>query len=177
MKMDSTEPIPRAVFLDFVNENEDGRWIDGAAAARELGLHLAAEELVHGWLTFEEQRSEEDEGDDSTETHIVTDRRYLIVSVAKRSTLRLASAENGLIEVQSVPIGRLRSVCTDARHTIIAGAPDDAVSGELKLDFAGPVFHSPFGNDNRDELSFHQHSGWPSQEVQAFMAALATVRK
>gem|GEM_PF-4389205 len=171
MTTKSIAPMTKADFLELVTKNQGGTWVAGPEVARELGLHLSEEELVHGWLVYEEKCGH-DKQVLHRESHVVTDRHYLITSFSQRDERLSYGGHKRTVAVESAPIGRLRAVSTNE----FLNDDNGPVGGGFTLHFAGPVFSGSYGG-SRDDLYFAKDRDWPSPEVQAFLSAIATVRR
>ncbi|MCK5806604.1 MAG: hypothetical protein KAI66_27490 [Lentisphaeria bacterium] len=101
--------------------------------------------------------------------------RSILVLIGDHHFFRIElfkGAEEALsVGIESVPMGRLRSVTTNFNKK-----KDGDTNGILILDFAGPVFQE--GNrENERQISFGLDSGWPGEELSAFLDALHESRK
>jgi len=84
-----------------------------------------------------------------------------------RAELYSSEEDGNSVHVESVPMGRLRSVIT---HTTCT--KNGEKRGTLMLDFAGHVLQSD-GN----QVFYEMESGWPGKEVTAFLDALHEARR
>lgn len=73
------------------------------------------------------------------------------------------------VDVEAVPMG-LRSVKTFTQHKKGGDA-----KGSLWLDFAGRVFRQR-AFDDEDQVFYELDSGWPGEDVSAFLEALSKAR-
>ncbi len=155
------KPMRKDEFIKFVDGNPGEAWTAAPEVANHLDMHIPPAEQVLGWLRLED--------------HIDRDPKVygVIVVLTERFFLRVSASVNearnaAQVDVESVPLGRLRSVKTRT------GAPG---AGVVVLDFAGTVLQGGRGDIDGDQILIRVDKGWPSPAVKEFMDALASIRK
>lgn len=157
-------PASRADFLEIVKAT----WVAGSLLGVELALHLGESDNVLGALCLKRREPKRDgwsyDDHEKEEWFAVFSARLFLITHGKSSDKSGSAAF-----VDSAPLSRLRSVRTWSH---------DTGRGALTLDFAGPVFtFSPASCGAADTINYDMETGWPTADLQAFLAALATARR
>jgi hypothetical protein len=152
--------MTRDEFVEKLRADERLKAVDAEASVRALGLHLADAETILGWMVLEATVAGND-GSHSIDLAVVSDLHFLLVHLYVGGT-RFGDSRF-VVSVRSTAISRVRSVDTLQRLT-----GSDAGTGSFRLDIAGPF--------KEDGVSFEVKKGWPTDEVRAFLAAIATAQ-
>ena len=167
MSAAAMKTMTRSDFLTSVKEDSKGVWPGGDMLAGELAMHLPESEKVVAWIWLKGHRTRTDSRDNLA---LLTERHFLLVEILQSgSQFADDDSRHTSVLVESVPLGRLRSI-----HTSNYGDG----RGSFSLDFAGPVFGDSFGsNSSGNQIFYTLDKGWPDEEAAAFLAAIASVRK
>ena len=139
--------MARGNFLEMVRANDDDSWLDGPMLASELDFHLPQQAKVLTWLWIY----------DNQVLLVVTEQHFVVAHICPGD---IAS-----IEMESVPVGRLRSVKT---HT----------NGFIELDFANPVFYGhPYFHNSTLTIDGDESKDWPPERLRKFLKVLGSVRR
>ena len=150
---------------DFVSTIMGNNWPGAAALARQLALHLGeCEVAVWLWLERHDEWDPFDECRRREGKLAVATRRLFVVALVEGKG---SAVEN--VHVESVPLGRLRSVTTYENQGGGIG---------FTLDFAGPVFgwiNNPLSLTS-GTVTFGMRGDELGEEAEAFLLALADLR-
>ncbi|MBI5487099.1 MAG: hypothetical protein HY905_07180 [Deltaproteobacteria bacterium] len=137
--------------MEKLRGDERLKAVDAEAVVGALGMHLADGEAILGWIVLKVFERRKD--DQEIKLAVVTDLHFLFVFL-------WVEPRRQVVSVRSTSIGRVRFINTLHRLT-----GSDAGSGDFHLDFAGPF--------EEDGVRFEVKEGWPTEEVRAFLAAIA----